>query len=264
MAKTNVIGLITDFGVQDHYVGVMKAVMLDVNPKANIVDIVHEIEPGNLRQGAFVLYKTYSYFPRGTVFLAVIDPGVGSGRFPVVVKTRNYYFVGPDNGVLSLAAYADRIIEKRQLTKSRYFLKKVSRTFHGRDIFAPVSAYVAKGVRLSSFGPQTQTLRKLLLPQVSVAKKEIEAEVLYVDRFGNLVTNLDKRRLLDCVGRKKFIARINRKKLFLLSEYYAQSKAGVPFFIEGGFSLLEVSLKNASAQNYFKASVGTKIHIRCA
>ncbi len=264
MKKMNVIGIITDFGSQDHYVGVMKAVMLEINKEANIVDIVHEIEPGDLRQAAFVLYKTYSYFPRGTVFLAVVDPGVGSERLPVAVKTRNYYFIGPDNGVLSMAAYADGIREKRELSRSRYFLKKISRTFHGRDIFAPVAAYVSKGVSLRKLGPPAASLRKLLLPQVKVSKKGIEAEVLYVDRFGNLVTNLDKRRLLDWTGKGKFAARIKKKKVSLLSDYYAQRKAGVPFFIEGGFSLLEVSLKNDSAEKYFNAKVGTKIHIRCA
>ncbi|MBN2484156.1 MAG: SAM-dependent chlorinase/fluorinase [Candidatus Omnitrophica bacterium] len=257
------IGVITDFGSQDHYVGIMKAVMLDVDPKANIIDIVHEIEPGNLRQAAFVLYKSYSFFPKKTVFLAVVDPEVGSGRLPVAIKTRNYYFVGPDNGVLSMAVYADEIVEARALTNSRYFLKNVSRTFHGRDIFAPVSAYLAKGGAINRLGPRIGPLQKILFPQAKLSKKTIEAEVLYIDRFGNLVTNLEKRRFLDCMDKKKFVARINKKKFSLLADYYAEHTAGTPFFIEGGFSLLEVSLKNASARDYFKAHVGTKIHIRC-
>ena len=148
------ITLTTDFGTRDWFVGTMKGVILGIQPRARVVDITHEIGGGEVRAGAFALRASYSFFPQGTVHIAVVDPGVGSPRRALAVQTANYFFVGPDNGVLSFALMRERIKSIHALENEKYFLKPVSRTFHGRDIFAPVAAHLSRGVSIQTFGPR--------------------------------------------------------------------------------------------------------------
>ncbi len=181
------IALLTDFGTKDHYVGVMKAVMKGIRPQAEFVDITHDIPPQDVRAAAFTLMNVVQYFPKGTVFLVVVDPGVGTQRRPVIVWTKDYTFIAPDNGVLS---YALRGTDYTATTLSNpgYRLKSVSNTFHGRDIFSPAAAHAANGV--TDFGEPLGQLTLLLPPKLEIGNDRVIGEVIYIDHFGNLITSI--------------------------------------------------------------------------
>ncbi|OQX79347.1 MAG: hypothetical protein B6D56_07285 [Candidatus Omnitrophica bacterium 4484_70.1] len=247
------VGLLTDFGDRSNFVGVMKGVILKINPYAKLVDITHKISFGSVREALFLLYKSYSYFPEGTIFVVVVDPQVGSERKALAIKTKNYYFVGPDNGVLSWAVFEDGVEKIIEVKNKKYFLKNISSTFHGRDIFAPVAAYISRGVKIEKLGKRIKRIKKLDFPQVKIKKDTLKGEILYIDSFGNLVTNIKKDAFLNFVKNKKFIAILNGKKIRKLHNFYSQAKSGIPFFIEGSFSFLEISLYLSSAKEYFKA-----------
>ena len=187
-----VIALLTDFGTRDHYAGAMKGVLLGICPEAACIDITHDIAPHDILGGALELAASYKYFPPGTVFLVVVDPGVGSARRPIAAEAAGYRFVAPDNGVLTLVfkdAPPRRVVE---LTGRRYARPTVSRTFEGRDLFAPAAAWLAKGIDLAGLGRTVTSWQVLAVPEPVVTDREILAEVLRVDRFGNLVTNIDR------------------------------------------------------------------------
>src|SRR3989475_5682682 len=192
MAKP-VIALLTDFGNKDHYAGTMKGVALGICPDATIVDITHEIAPHDVLGGALELTATCRYFPHGTIFLVVVDPGVGSTRRGIAADTGDYRFVAPDNGVLSLVF--DQVAPKRvvELSDRRYARPTISRTFEGRDRFAPAAAWLAKGIELTALGRPAGAIQRLDLPQPEVDTDHITGQVLRVDRFGNLITNIDRK-----------------------------------------------------------------------
>src|SRR5438132_166772 len=188
-----VIALLTDFGTRDHYVGTMKGVALGICSDATLVDITHEVPPHDVLAGALELAASYRFFPSGTIFLVVVDPGVGSLRRALAADAGEYRFVAPDNGVLSVAldeTPARRVVE---LTERRYARPTVSRTFEGRDRFAPAAAWLAKGIELSALGRQAGSVRRIDVPQPHIEGDRITGEVLRVDRFGNLITNIDRR-----------------------------------------------------------------------
>lgn len=185
---TTPIAILTDFGTTDIYVGVMKGVILNIAPNAPIVDITHAVRPQDVQQGAFLLMNSYHYFPAGTVFLGVVDPGVGSARQPIAVEAGGYRFVAPDNGLLSWALRGEaRVVA---LENPAYRLSGVSSSFHGRDIFAPAAAYLAKGTPLEQLGSALDTLVTLPVPTLRVDGRQIEGEVLDIDHFGNIVTSI--------------------------------------------------------------------------
>lgn len=187
-----VIALLTDFGNRDHYAGTVKGVVLGICPDASCVDITHEVPPHDVLSGALELAASYKYFPAGTVFLVVVDPGVGSTRRPIAAEAGTYRFVAPDNGVLTLVfreVAPTRVVE---LTEQRYARPTVSRTFEGRDRFGPAAAWLAKGIDLGSFGRPLTSWQRLSVPDPVITDNELVAEILRVDRFGNLVTNLDR------------------------------------------------------------------------
>ena len=188
-----IIALLTDFGTRDHYAGTMKAVALGICPDATLVDITHDIAAHDVLGGALELAASYRYFPAGTIFLVVVDPGVGSSRRGIAAEAGDYRFVAPDNGVLTLVldeAPPRKVVE---LTERRYARPTVSRTFEGRDRFAPAAAWLAKGVELTAFGRPAGTVMRLDIPQPLISDDELSGEVLRVDRFGNLITNIDRR-----------------------------------------------------------------------
>jgi S-adenosylmethionine hydrolase len=188
------IGLLTDFGTVDPYVGVMKGVIYGIAPYVQIIDITHATQPQNVRQAAFTLMNSYRYFPAGTIFVAVVDPGVGSERRPVGVIAGDYAFVAPDNGVLSYALSELADYHAVALTNAEYQLAAASHTFHGRDIFAPVAAHLAAGVPLEAFGEILGNLMMLPSPMLRVEGKQISGEVVHIDHFGNVITSIGQMR----------------------------------------------------------------------
>lgn len=187
-----IIALLTDFGLTDSYVGVMKGVMLSICPTAQLIDLTHAIEPQNVRQGAYVLLNTLGYMPPQTIYVAVVDPGVGSSRHPIAVKTNRAIFVGPDNGLLSYALKHCEIQEMVVLQNKHYLLSTISSTFHGRDIFSPAAAYIANGVPLDQLGPSLSKLEWLPPPRFEVTPQAVYGEVLDIDHFGNIATSIGR------------------------------------------------------------------------
>ena len=188
-----VIALLSDFGTRDHYAGTMKGVITGICPEATLVDITHDITPHDVLDGALQLAASYRYFPAGTIFLTVVDPGVGSSRRGIAVEAGGYRFVAPDNGLLTAVlreAPARRIVE---LTERRYARPTVSRTFEGRDRFAPAAAWLARGIQLPAFGRTIPSCQQLDIPEPEMSETRLAGVVLHIDRFGNLVTNIDRR-----------------------------------------------------------------------
>lgn len=192
------IALITDFGLNDIYVGVMKGIMHSICPEANFIDISHSIAPQSVREGALALLHSYHYFAPGTIFLVIVDPGVGSTRRPIAVKTQEYTFIAPDNGILSYAlAELEQIDEAVTLENRAYHLSRVSDTFHGRDVFAPVTAHIARGVPLTDFGAPVNDLFMLPRPQFHMKERYLRGEVVHVDHFGNIITSIGRLKRVD-------------------------------------------------------------------
>ncbi|MFQ5867539.1 MAG: S-adenosyl-l-methionine hydroxide adenosyltransferase family protein [bacterium] len=256
-----VIALLTDFGLNDNFVGVMKGIIYRINPGVRIVDLCHQVESHNISEAALLLKSSYPYFPEGTVFLVVVDPGVGTMRKSVIVETERYLFVAPDNGVLSFLMKRDvkRII---QITNEEYFLKPVSRTFHGRDIFAPVAAHLSKGENVEKFGPQVREIGRLEFPEPQVKKKRLVGEVIYVDHFGNLITNINQDTFLRYIEGKKFQIVIGKAKISKISSSYEEGKQGLPIAVFGSFHNLEISFYRDNAFRRLNLNKGSKIYIQ--
>ncbi len=265
--KRRIITLLTDFGLADPYVSSMKAVILKIYPDAQIVDISHQIGKFNINEAAFKLAFTASYFEPDTIHLVVVDPGVGSSRKPIIVLTKRHLYVGPDNGVLSVAAEIDGIERIVEITNKNMFLKPVSNTFHGRDVFAPVAAYLAKRVALKKFGPNIGKMVKLDFPKPITSHGQILGEVLYVDGFGNIITNVDAD-----VLKKSNISQdtliefkiIENKQEFKLCNSYNDVYKGELLAIIGSSGYLEVSANQSSAANLLNVNVKDKFSINVA
>jgi len=247
-----VIALLTDFGTQDIYVGVMKGVIWGICPDAQIADLTHEIPPQDVTAGALALWGAFRFFPKGTVFCAVVDPGVGTERRAIAVQTQEHYFVGPDNGLLWWAVSGNSIVKCVELRNPDYFLPKISRTFHGRDIFAPVSAHIAKGVPLENFGPELKVDELVKLPplRAEVSENLIRAEVVHIDRFGNAITNLRREDFVKWVsnlGRRSWVAKVHGVNFSRLNSSYAEVPAGEPLLLFNSYDLLEIAVNKGSA-----------------
>ncbi|MDR4509663.1 MAG: SAM-dependent chlorinase/fluorinase [Candidatus Brocadiaceae bacterium] len=258
-----VIALLTDFGAQDAYVGIMKGVIAAINPQSSIIDICHSIPPQDIFQGAYLLYTAYKYFPKDTIHVAVVDPGVGSERDIVCVHTKDYLFLAPDNGILGFILPHERPQTIVRITNKKYFLPSPSTTFHGRDIFAPVAAHLSLGVKLQQLGIETDHLNTLCLPMPRKKRKGgIEGEVIAIDRFGNLITNITKDYLkgLKCPQRNIGIL-IGKRKITGLGKSYAEANIGMPLALFGSSGFLEVSINQGNAGKYFKVEKGAKVAI---
>jgi len=260
--KHPIITLLTDFGTTDYYVGAMKGVILGICPEAAIVDITHEVEPWQVAHGAWVLSQTWRCYPEGTIHVAIVDPGVGSERHPIVAEAAGHYFIGPDNGVFGRVFAEAPPAAVRRLTTEAFFRQPVSRTFHGRDIFAPVAAHLAKGVESAAFGP----LVRDFMPHVSddplpVAQNQWQGKVLWVDRFGNLVTNFST----ECFGwvaEAEFQMETGCKKIPKYCAYYSAMEPGYPYLTAGSAGYLEVSINQRHAGNFLGVKPGDPVSLR--
>jgi S-adenosylmethionine hydrolase len=245
---SGLIALLTDFGTRDPYVGTMKGVILGIHPQARIVDLTHDVAPQDVLGAYFLLRNTYRYFPAGTVFVAVVDPGVGTHRRIVCVETSEQVFLAPDNGILHFlvqSGEARRIVE---VTNEKLFLHPVSNTFHGRDIFAPVAAHIAKGMDIARAGRKIAALAAL---------DEIPDRVVRVDRFGNLITNIPAARLegaREVVVAGKFVARV--------AKTYADGAPGELLALPGSHGQIEIAVPNGSAAEVVGAAAGARVEVR--
>lgn len=258
----NTLSLITDFGLRDNFVGVMKAVISKINPLATIIDVCHEVPSQDILEAAFLLKSSFKYSPYGTVHLVVVDPGVGSKRKIIAVRTKNYSFVAPDNGVLALALKDEPPIEIIQVTKEKYFLKPISDTFHGRDIFAPVAAYLSRGEPIKNFGGKIKSFKELELPVVKKDAQSLTGEVIYIDRFGNLISNIDRDLLHNFIKKEDFAIHIAEKAINKISHAYSEVGNQEPLALVGSFNYLEIAVNCGSAQDHFGVGIGEKITIK--
>lgn len=243
-----IITLTTDFGSSDHYVGAMKGVMLSVNENVHPVDITHCIESHDVRAASFVIGNSYRYFPKNTVHLVVVDPGVGSRRRPVALFADGHFFVGPDNGVFSSVVSCCGDLSAREIKNRDYFLKEVSSTFHGRDIFSPVAAHLSLGVSLSQVGPQIRDLEILPSGGYSVNGAEIRGTVIYTDKFGNLVTSIPTEAVSD--GARASIT-VGDKQVAGISESYSSVEPGEIVVVGGSVGYIEISVNQGRACDVF-------------
>jgi hypothetical protein len=259
--KNPVITLLTDFGTKDHYVASIKGVILNINPECHLVDITHRVNPQDIEEGAFILANAYSYFPKGTVHLCVVDPGVGGSRKPILLVTQNYFFVGPDNGLFTLVAQREKVKQVLVLSKRKYFLSKISSTFHGRDLFAPVAAHLSLGARPTAFGYEISSLKGIGFQKPVVKEGRLLGEILHIDAFGNVISNIDEARLSRFVQGCPFVIRAGRKSIPGLKEGYWEGKKGEPIALLGSGGFLEISVREGSAQKILKVKKGDKIEI---
>ena len=263
----SIITLISDFGVDDEYVGVMKGIILSINPAAIIVDITHHIEPQDLIQAAYIIKHSFKYFPEGTVHVVVVDPGVGSDRAIIALEITGHIFLAPDNGVLTFLMDKANIGSIVRVEESRYFLKSVSRTFHGRDIFAPVAAYLSKGIGIKVLGAPIDKvdLERLSVKYAGISSSgELVGSVVFIDRFGNLITNIDEKSLDKfCKFCKKETLefRIGKKKIIGLSKTYENVLPQSPLAIIGSRGYLEIAVNCGNARRDFMADRGDTVTV---
>jgi len=249
-----IIALLTDFGAKDYFVGAMKGVIWQTNENAKIVDITHEIEPQSINSASFNLRACYRNFPKKTIFVAVVDPGVGSDRRAILVETADYYFIAPDNGLLNFVFDETADFRVIEITNENFFNKPISKTFHGRDIFAPVAAHLSKGVKPEEFGDEIAdfVVLKEIKPR-KISENEIEAQIIHIDHFGNIVTNFTKQDLPE-----NFYLEISNQRVEKMKTFYAEAEKDEVFMIFGSAGLLEIVAFQNSAQKILNVRNGDK------
>jgi S-adenosylmethionine hydrolase len=262
---TKIVTLTTDFGLKDPYVAEMKAAILGICPKAVIVDVTHEITKFNIRMGAYVLASAAPHFPRGTVHVAVVDPSVGTRRRPIAIQAKQSFFVGPDNGILVLAAAKQDIESIHELTNPRFMMPKVSSTFHGRDIFAPAAAHLLNGVKTADFGPEIRETTKADFEKVTRKNGALFGEVLHIDDFGNVITNISEKEVAQNRVKGEVNVELTGNKLKLkFCKAYGETKPQEPLTLIGSRGFLEISVNQGSAVERFKTKVGDTVIVSSA
>ena len=253
------ITLTSDFGLADSYAAQIKGVILNINPLSTIVDITHEINKFNIQTGAFMLASAVSYFPKGTIHVAIVDPGVGTKRRALLIITKQGYFIGPDNGLLILAAEHQEITNVYEILNSKYMLPHISETFHGRDVFAPVAAYLEKGVKPEEFGSIIDDPVKPDFIQIKHEKNNIHCSVLHIDSFGNIITNLEKNHVPTGtlnITLQDICFELELKKT------YGETKPKDPIAIIGSHGFLEIAVNQGNAADIYHIKIGDKITIK--
>lgn len=253
------IVLLTDFGDTDAFAGILKGVIAGINPDAAVIDLTHGIAPQDIGRGAFVLATSYEYFPKGSIFCVVVDPGVGSKRKAICIRTEGYVFVGPDNGILWEAATENGIVQIIHLDQPAFFLDGISATFHGRDIFAPVCARISKGIEdFSILGTEMAACTQFSFPDIKTRGKTVELTVLYVDRFGNITLNIKQDQFAALVKDRPFVLTIN--DFYINRQYpaYAAAADDELCIIASSDAYMEICLKNSSAADLIKPGFSNK------
>ena len=256
----SIITLLSDFGLKDSYVSEMKAVILSINPKAVLVDITHEVPKYDVRFGAFVLASAAPHFPRGTVHLGIVDPCVGGKRKPIIIKTKRGTYVGPDNGILILAAKNDGILGVFEIAEKKYFEREVSHTFHGRDLFSPVAAHISKGVRAEKIGMPFESYLQPSFTSVHVRNGLLDCEIIHTDSFGNVITNLkftDMSRLGVRFGMMIGLG----KRRFPFLRTYSETTKGTLVGLIGSHGFFEIAANQRSAAELLDLEAGKRLRL---
>ncbi|MDO8547407.1 MAG: SAM-dependent chlorinase/fluorinase [Nitrospirales bacterium] len=259
------ITLLTDFGTADTFVGSMKGAILGINPEARIVDLTHEVPAHDICSGAYLLQTATRYFPPGTIHVAVVDPGVGSTRRPLLVSTSTQHFLAPDNGLLSYVLAEESDAEIRVLTSQKYFLAALGPTFHGRDLFAPVAAWLAQGEPLDAFGPRINDCVRFEIRRPVMVKGRLVGEVQHIDRFGNLVTNIGYAELRDLTDMDNWLGlqvKVRAATVKGLQRCYADAKPKKLAALVNSDGWLELFCNQTRADKMAKAKLGDRVEIQ--
>ncbi len=267
MKRSGIITLTTDFGLGDPYVGVMKGVILSINPEIRLVDISHQIKVGDIPYAANILQESYHFFPKGTIHVAVVDPGVGGKRRPIMIGTKDYVFVGPDNGIFWPIVKAQHHVYVIHLTEKKYFLPRIiSRTFHGRDIFAPVAAHLSCGIDPLKMGRKISDPTPLTLPSVEQKGNRLLGQITRVDNFGNLITNIHKEDLLKFLEGEKAVITVGDLIIEHIKKTYSEAITGEPVALIGSSDCLEISVNLGRASDQLGINseqiVGMEVEVR--
>jgi len=259
-----VITLTTDFGTADALVASMKGVILTINPDAEIIDITHKILPYDLLDGALAIGAAYKFFPPRTIHVVVVDPGVGTERRPLLVTAGQHYFVAPDNGVLSMIYQNEESVTVRHITAEHYFLQPVSNTFHGRDIFSPVAAWLSKNGQSNSFGEEITDFVRFTLPKPKAAGNSIKGVVLRADNFGNLLTNFTPEDAPQVLAGSKFKMRVGNAEISKFAQTFGTGAPNEPVLILGSSGFFEVAINRGNAAKTLAASRGAEVTLQFA
>lgn len=260
----HIVTLTTDFGINDHFVGTMKGVILSINPEARIVDICNAVQSFDVLDGALTIAQAYRYFPRDTVHLVIIDPGVGTTRRPILVTTANHIFLAPDNGVLSLIYEREERVSVREINAEHYFLQPVSHTFHGRDVFAAVAGHLSKGVEVAKLGDEITDFVRFTAPRPKpLSDKLTKGVVLKVDKFGNLVTNITPNDVPQLFQPEPppFKILVGKHEITTMKLAYAQGTPGEVFGILGSMGYLEIAANRGAATQMVGAGKGSEVGV---
>ncbi len=249
------IALLTDFGLKDGFVGTVKGVIKSINPKADIIDISHEISSFDILEASIILNASYKYFPKKTIFVCVVDPGVGTERKPILVETEKYYFIAPDNGLLTLPLKNEKIKKIIHLTNEKYFLSRDTETFHGRDIFAPVAAYLSKGIPVEEFGQEIKNINQIDFPWPQKRDNQIIGQIIKFDKFGNAITNL------EYIPESFKEIRLKDYKITKICQNFQEGEKNKPNLIKGSFGFYEIFLPEGNAKEILKLNKGDTIEI---
>ena len=251
------IALLTDFGLIDPYVGIVKGVILTISPNSPIIDLTHNVPAQDITQAAFMLGESYQYLPANSVIMAVVDPGVGTERRKIIVQTKKYLFVAPDNGLLTFPIKKEEDCHCFEIKNSKYFLKPTSATFHGRDIFAPVAAYLAQGEPPQAFGSEIKDPTLLSITEPEKKKGEISGQIIHIDNFGNLITNIPATELKEL---QNPLIKIKGKTI-PLKNTYGNVPSGSLVALIGSANLLEIAVNQGNASQVLGAAIGDKVTV---
>ncbi|MCF8335759.1 MAG: SAM-dependent chlorinase/fluorinase [Bacteroidales bacterium] len=258
----SLITITTDFGLQDEYVGLMKGVIHSINPGISVVDITHYIPPQDVEWTAYMIYYSFGYFPKGSIHVIVVDPGVGSNRQIKLVKSAGHYFLSPDNGVMTKVVNQYQTEEIRTISNRDYFLADISNTFHGRDIFAPVAAHLSNGVHPQMLGEASREVKTLSLPEPQVKDDEITGHVIHIDRFGNLITDIEQRKVDNLsISYDMLAVHLSRETICGIRKSYAEVTEGKVLGVFGSKGLLEISVNKGNAAELLDMEKGDQVMV---
>lgn len=262
MEMSGIVTLTTDFGTRDPYAGIMKGMVLTANPGAKLVDITHEIPAQDIVNAAFTLVRAYNCFPAGTVHVAVVDPEVGGERKNIAIRTERHLFAGPDNGIFSMVLNREKPLEIREIINPPFVAERISETFHGRDVFAPCAGALSAGHDFAGIGPECETIVQLKYSRPLQNGNILTGEVVSVDSFGNLITNISEHTLRSFAGKQHVEVFFATERFTAIRRHYTEVPAGTALALFGSSGYLEISMNTGSARDYFMTATGAGVTIR--